>query len=70
VGAATEFAGDFNRMIIPTMVIERVNIRREDVRVRRVSVAMGVRVCVMVVREVRKAIFGRISGFGSVSGVF
>ena len=56
VGAATEFAGCLNRMIIPAMVVDRVIVRRMGVRVRRVSVAMVVRVVVAVVREVRKVI--------------
>jgi len=56
VGAATEFAGDFNRMIIQTVVIERVIIRRGGVRVRRILVAMGVRVGVTGVRDGRSAV--------------
>ena len=55
-GAATEFAGCFNRLIIPAMVIGRVIVRRVIVRVRRVLVAMGVRVAVTLVREVRSAV--------------
>ena len=56
VGAATEFAGCFNRMIIPAMVIDRVILRRVRVRVRRVRVVVGVRVVVMCVREGRSAV--------------
>ena len=56
VGAATEFAGSFNLMIIQTVVVERVIVRRVDVRVRRVSVAMVVRVAVMCVCEVRSVV--------------
>ena len=55
VGAATEFAGCFNRMIIPAMGIDRVIVRRTGVRVR-LLVAMGVRVAVMRVREGRSAV--------------
>ena len=56
VGAATEFAGDFNRKIIPAMVVDRVIVRRMGVRVRRAGVAVGGRVGVTGVREVRMAI--------------
>ena len=55
-GAATEFAGYFNRMIIPAMGIDRVIVRRTGVRVRLVLVAMGVRVVVTRVREGRSAV--------------
>ena len=61
-GAANEFTGCFNRMIIQTMVIEPVIVRR-------IGVAVGIRVGVMCFREVRSAICGRFSGFGSVGGV-
>jgi len=60
VGAATEFAGCFNRKIIPAMVIERVIVRRVGVRVRRVLVAMGVRVGVTGVREGRSAVLRQV----------
>jgi hypothetical protein len=53
VGAATEFAGYFNRMIIQAVVIDRVIFRRVCFRFRRVLVAMGVRVAVIRVRECR-----------------
>ena len=56
VGAATEFAGSFNLMIIQTVVVERVIVRRMGVRVRRVSVAMVVLVAVMCVCEVRSVV--------------
>ena len=56
VGAATEFAGCFNLIIIQTVVVERVKVRRMGVRIRRVRVAVGVRVVVMCVREGRSAV--------------
>ena len=43
-------------MIIPAMGIDRVIVRRMRVIVRRVLVAMGIRVAVMRVREGRSAV--------------
>ena len=63
VGAATEFAGCFNRIVIPAVVIGRVIVRRVGVHGRRVWVALVVWV------GVERRVSGSGSGFRLSRGV-